>query len=114
MHLFTSMLLLWYCDFRSIMNAVLASMRLHIKYKYNLHKYIIRQYRCIKCIYIIILQKMLHILYDKASCWKKIYKKINLFIMVFRWGHSRSRASPFHLKIKTRGFHIKTPNVSEI
>ena len=27
--------------------------------------------------------------------------------MVFRWGHERSRASPFYLKIKTRGFHIK-------
>ena len=25
------------------------------------------------------------------------------FSMVFRWGHSRSRASPFYLKIKTRG-----------
>ena len=34
--------------------------------------------------------------------------------MVFRWGHSRSRASPFYLKIKTRGFHMKTPNVSEL
>ena len=43
--------------------------------------------------------------------------------MVFRWDHSRSRASPFYLKIKhsrsraspfylkikTRGFHIKLP-----
>ena len=25
-------------------------------------------------------------------------------IMVFRWGHSRSRASPFYLKIKTQEF----------
>ena len=34
--------------------------------------------------------------------------------MVFRWGHSRSRASPFYFKIKTRGFHMITSNVSEI
>ena len=34
--------------------------------------------------------------------------------MVFRWGHSRSRASPFYIKIKTRDFHMKTSNVSEI
>ena len=27
--------------------------------------------------------------------------------MVFRWGHSRSRASPFYFKIKTRGFTWK-------
>ena len=33
--------------------------------------------------------------------------------MVIRWGHSRSRASHFYLKIKTRGFHMKTPNVYE-
>ena len=33
--------------------------------------------------------------------------------MVFQWGHSRSRASTFYLKIKTRGFHMKTSNVSE-
>ena len=31
------------------------------------------------------------------------------FFMVFRWGHSRSRALPFYLKIKTWGFHMKTP-----
>ena len=37
-----------------------------------------------------------------------------LFFMVFRWGHSRSRASPFYLKIKTRGFHMKISNMSEI
>ena len=30
--------------------------------------------------------------------------------MVLRWGHLRSRASPFYLKIKTRG----TSDVSEI
>ena len=35
-------------------------------------------------------------------------------LMVFRWGHSQSRASPFYLKIKMQGFHIKTSNVSEI
>ena len=29
-------------------------------------------------------------------------------------GHSRSRASPFYINIKTRDFHMKTPNVSEI
>ena len=34
--------------------------------------------------------------------------------MVFRWGHSRSRASLLYLKIRTRGFHMKTSNVSEI
>ena len=26
--------------------------------------------------------------------------------MVFRWGHSQSRASPFYVKIKTRGLHF--------
>ena len=42
------------------------------------------------------------------TSWSK--KKLNhLQCMVFRWGHSRSRASPFYLKIKTRGFHMKTP-----
>ena len=34
--------------------------------------------------------------------------------MVFLWDHSWSRASPFYFKIKTRGFHMKTSNVSEI
>ena len=34
--------------------------------------------------------------------------------MVFRWGHSRSRVSSFLIKIKTRCFHRKTSNVSEI
>ena len=34
--------------------------------------------------------------------------------MVFQWGHSRSRASPFYIKIKTRGFHTKTSNAAEI
>ena len=42
------------------------------------------------------------------TSWSK--KKLNhLQCMVFRWGHSRSRASPFYLKIKTRGIHMKTP-----
>ena len=36
------------------------------------------------------------------------------FNMVFRWGHSRSQASPFYLKIKTSGFHMKTSNVSNV
>ena len=41
-------------------------------------------------------------------------KPVLLFSMVFRWGHARSRASRFYLKIKTRGFQMKTSNVSEI
>ena len=38
----------------------------------------------------------------------------NHIYILFCWGHLRSRSSSFVLKIKTRGFHMKTSKVVDI